>query len=627
MFVNLRSVEPIVHYMHKIQETVLTIIQATKYSFAFCWRNNRFATSIRIGIAVANTLTVYFTIQAMGWLVNVFQSITSHMAGTRYSFADFIHGEAMVPIVFLLGVIVFNSVALRLNSYIKGNWNQTLFFANQRELNEHRATLDIARFRSEEFDTLIRRIDELPWSWKTRIQFADQMIELFTTTLSFVLFGVSLVWYQPWYAVILVVTAIPMVINEFQAVQESWDIHQTMVPLHKKRHVLEKVYNRPIAFMQAQMFNQMPVLRKEIDINVGGIIDTFKKLRRLNLQKQTGNRLVMLCGLAGVITYASWSTLALAASVGTLTVIIGAARTFQGNLEAMVALVADQWNSAKGVILIEEEFLGLKSTIVTVDPVVPSFSGIPKIVFDHVSFSYPQSDTLAIRDVSFTITPGSKVAIVGKSGNGKSTLQALLMRHYDPTSGTITADGVDLKRIDPSVWSRYASALTQEYLVLERTVADEIASSRMDEIANRERILGSAEFANFSEVLESDTHGFDTQIGEEFGGRDFSGGEKQRLALARVHYRGTPILILDEPDAKLDPDSAKKVIDHVFALKDTTVIMITHHVSRAERCDEVIMMGKGRIVERGAPAELLARRGAFAEMYQDDKDRLNGVEK
>ena len=613
--------------MNKIKETMSTIFVATQYSFAFCWRNSKQATAALIAVSIANTLVVYLAIQATGSIINAVQrAVASHQA--PYSFVNFLHSDLVLPSILMLAVILCGIIIGRVKWYFSNSWKIGLHFANRRELNEHRATLDIARFKSKEFDDLTKSIEELPSSWQTRITFSEQLFDLFTTVISFVLFGAALVMYQPVYALVLIIAALPAMVIEFRLVQMWWNLFQGLVPKHKRRFVLEKAYNQPTTFMQALMFNQMPTLRKEIDINVNGILDEYDYVRKTSLKKKLLANVVMFLGLGGVIVYAVWSTVAYGLGIGTLTVIVAAARTFQGNLESIVSMVADQWNNAKGVIMIEKDFFGLRSSIVTESPVTPSFigkagvSGIPLITFDHVSFAYPTSDTLAVKDVSFTIEPGSKVAIVGKSGNGKSTLQGLLMRQYDPTSGAIFADGINLRNIKPEDWTKVASALTQEYTVLERTIADEIASSRLGQAINPEDVTTSSRFANFDEVVGDDSRGYDAQIGTQFNGREFSGGEKQRLALARVHYRGTPVMIFDEPDAKLDPDSAKKVIDQVFALKDVTVVMITHHVSRALRCDKVIMMGKGEIVEQGTPAELMTTQGAFARMYLKDKHRL-----
>ena len=126
------------------------------------------------------------------------------------------------------------------------------------------------------------------------------------------------------------------------------------------------------------------------------------------------------------------------------------------------------------------------------------------------------------------------------------------------------------------------SALTQEYTVLERTVGGEIASSRLDQPISANALASSARFACFDDVVSSDSRGYDSQIGTEFGGREFSGGERQRLALARVHYRNTPILILDEPDSKLDPESAQRVIDNVFCTQGRNGY--SYHASCVSRC-------------------------------------------
>lgn len=608
--------------MSRLRETFAVMFLAAKFSFSFCWRNNKKETVGRLVISTATTLLLYLTVQSTGLIINATQSASVKLQGDNHTLIEIARSGLLGPLILMVGVLLFGVVLGRFNWFYRNKWNQTLRFSNQRELNNHRATLDVARFRSKEYDDLQKRIQELPMSWQTRIFFADEMFTLFTTILSFALFGASLVWYRPAYALVLIGVAIPMVVVEFKTVALWWSLFQDMVPKHKRRYMLERSYHSANPFVQALMFNQMPALGKEIDINVGEVLDSYDNVRKTSVRREMVTHLLAMSGLCGVIIHAVWTTVTLGGEMGTLTIIMAAARTFQGNLEQIVSLVADQWNSAKGVILIEKEFFGLKPLIQTKYPVIPRFDLTPAIRFDNVSFAYPDTERLVLRDVSFVIEPGTKVAVVGKSGAGKSTLLALLMRHHDPTEGAIYAGDINLRNIEPSVWSNVVSALTQEYTVLERRVGEEIASSRLDQPVDLQAVADAAKFADFEEVIASDPEGFGTQIGVEFGGREFSGGEKQRLALARVHYRGTPILVLDEPDAKLDPESAQRVIDQVFALKDVTVIMITHHVSRAERCDHILVMDKGQLAEQGSHDQLMVEGSLYRSMSEKDRERL-----
>jgi ATP-binding cassette, subfamily B, bacterial len=607
--------------LRELKETMMTLFQATRYSLAFCWRNNRNATIARIIISALNTVLMYLGIQATGLVINNVQNSAGKFTSTNNFFEVFVESGLLYPMLFMVTVVLAGMIVGRFNWYYKSKWNQTLRFANQRELNNHRATLDIARFKSKEYDDLSKRIQELPTSWQTRIWFSDEMLNLFTTLVSFVIFGASLLYYKPIYAWILVVTALPMVFIEFRLGAMWWGLFETLVPHNKKRSVLERPYHAPTAFTQALMFNQMPALRREIDINIGGVLDKYESIRVTVVQKKVFTNLIAIAGLCGILVNEIWFTVTHAGQIGTFTIIFAAARTFQGNLESIVTLIADQWNNAKGVILIEKDFLGLKPLIQTEYPVVPNFEKTPRIRFENVRFIYPERDIEVLKGVNFVIEPGSKTVILGKSGNGKSTLLSLLMRQYDPTSGNIFVGDTNLRSIEPNVWCNVISALMQEYTVLERKIGEEIASSRLGEDIDMEKVAASAEFANFDGVVSSDPEGYESQIGVDFGGRDFSGGERQRLALARVHYRGTPILVLDEPDSKLDAESAQKVIDQVFGLSGVTVIMITHHVSRAERCDKVIVMGEGQVVEEGTPSELLQKDGVYASMLAKDRER------
>jgi ATP-binding cassette subfamily B protein len=573
-------------------------------------------------LEIFTTLLLYFSIQITGDVVNVVQSHIGKFIGSNNQFLNFVQSDITVTLSYYILIVIIGVIIGEVSRYFRKIWFQSLHFANKQELNNHRATLDVAKFRSKEYDDLSKRIDELPASWQTRIFFSDAMFGLFTTIISFAIFGMSLVFYEPIYAIILVLTAIPMAITEFNLVAKWWKLFQELVPKHKKRHILEKPYNNSNSFVQALMFNQMPTLREQIKENTDSVLRSYTSIRKLTLRKLILSRLIGILGLSLVIIYSIWIIVTKGGSIGAFTIVLAAAKTFQGNLSSIVSIIADQWNSAQGVILIEKEFLGLKPIVHTDYAVIPRFDLTPTIKVENLSFKYPDTEVLVLKNINFEIKPGSKVAIVGKSGNGKSTLQALLMRHYDPTSGAIFAGGVNLRNIEPKVWNNVASALTQDYTILWHKIREEIASSRPDLPIDLGSVIASSKFANFDEVVDSLLDGYESQIGLEMGGCEFSGGEKQRLALARVRYRGTPILILDEPDAKLDPESAEQVMNQVFALAGVTVIIITHHVSRAERCDNIIVMGKGEVAEQGTHRELMALEGLYYSMYHKDRERL-----
>lgn len=593
--------------------------RAAKYSLRFCLKYARRETIARALVSIGTAATTYLGVYALGAVINKVQVVCASNAPVSI-------GVFSGVLSLFVTTAILTMVVGRVAWFYRNKWQQKLRYANMQDINRFKATLDIACFKSPEFDNLSKQIEELPNGWQARIWFTDEIFSVVATVISFILFGLSLAWYKPSYAIILTVAALPMVISEFRYTSYWWKIYESLVPNAKARSVLERPYKTATAFVQAQMFNQMPELDKAIVSNTDHVFNSHDVLRRKNVRAEIMMHAIANLGLGIVVLLAIISAANKEVTLGTLSIIIAAARTFQSNLESLASLAAEQWSQAKGVNLISEKFFVLKPHVVTTYPVIPPKGIAPTLRFEHVNFTYPNMSYPVLHDVSFAIKPGSKVAIVGKSGNGKSTILSLLMRHYDPTDGAVFADNINLRNIEPNEWNEVASALMQEYAVLERPIAAEIASSRFGLPIDRERVATSADFAHFSEVVAKDAGGYDTHIGVEFGGREFSGGEKQRLALARMYYRGTPVIILDEPDAKLDPESAAEVMDNVFALAGVTVILITHHVSRAERCDDIIVLGKGKIVEQGRHEALLANNGTYASMYAKDRERLGEIQ-
>lgn len=605
-------------------ENVMTMVRAGGKSIAFSWKHGRAMFVTRLLLSVVLSILSYGLIYTSGLILNKVQfAVTNHLTGDPIIvlYTSGILLAVMLFFVVILATRYISSYA----SLMKGTLTQALRFANQREIQEHRATLDIACIRSKEYDDLEHQINDLPNNWNSRISFSEEIFGLLSTVVQFITFGTSLLWYNKWYFVVILVTGLPMIFVEFGIVNKWWKLSEDLRPQNKKRNMLTKPYHGYTMFTQAQMFNQLPTLRKQIDIMVSDVMVVYDDTRRSIFRKRFLTNTLTVVGLCVVILHYTYKIISVGGGIGTLMIVIGTARSFQGSIEYIVSLVADQWTTSKGVMLIEDKFFGLKPSLVTEYPVVLPKDITPEIVFDNVGFTYPGSDKPVLSGVSFTIKPGSKVAIVGPSGNGKSTLLALLMRIYDPSVGKITVNGISLRNVRPTDWNDVASCLTQEYAVLERKIGEEIASSRLDEPIDYQRLEDSIKFASFSDVVDSDSNGLDSQIGVEFGGRDFSGGEKQRLALARVHYRGTPVLVLDEPDSRLDPVNAEIVMNNLLSIKDMTLIIITHHVGRAEKCDHIIVMGKGTVAEQGTHEELLALNGEYKKLCDKNRETHLGV--
>jgi subfamily B ATP-binding cassette protein MsbA len=234
-----------------------------------------------------------------------------------------------------------------------------------------------------------------------------------------------------------------------------------------------------------------------------------------------------------------------------------------------------------------------------------------RVRFDRVCFRYNDGPELTIKEVSFDIPRGSIVAVVGGTGSGKTTLANLLARFYDPASGTVSMDGVDLKSMAVSDLRRMVGVVTQETVLFNDTVASNIAYGSPE--ATREQVVAAAKMANAHEFILSQPEGYDRVVGEK--GFALSGGERQRIAIARAILKNPPILILDEATSALDTVTERLVQDAINKLMaNRTTFAIAHRLSTIRNADQILVMDKGAIVERGSHEQLYAANGAYRKL-------------
>lgn len=339
-------------------------------------------------------------------------------------------------------------------------------------------------------------------------------------------------------------------------------------------------------------------------------VDLALQARNIKAKLAPGVEIIVACGTALVLWFGARQVLSGALTPGVLVVFflyLGKMYKPMRELSKMSdtyskALIG--WERIKDFLSIDLQVRDLPGA-----QTAPNFQGT--IELEHVSFGYLPG-RLVLRDLSLQVKPGQVAALVGATGSGKSTLISLIPRFYDPQSGAVKIDGVDVRKYKRKTVRQQISLVLQDTLLFRASIAQNIAYGKPE--ATHSEIVEAARLANADEFIDRLPEGYDTMIGER--GVTLSGGQRQRIAIARAIIRNSPILILDEPSTGLDAASEKLVLEGLERLMENrTTIMVAHRLATIQKADVIFVLRDGAIVERGCHEELLAANGLYAQFY------------
>ena len=440
----------------------------------------------------------------------------------------------------------------------------------------------------------------------------SQVITLLASVVALLLVG----W---WLAVILVVAIVPGIYLQFRLSREQVKHWNTTVDVRRAKGTIERQLFQPEHIAELRLYGMVRYL-----LNLRqSLRDADEKQRiifeRSFILKRLGADAIELVAQVGSLLWITFQIIAHTQPIGQFLYV-----------QQIVSRALSSMNSfVSGISSLDEQLANLFDYQEFMELDVRQggdreLTGPPEhIVVSGVSFRYPSSEHDVLKDVSLTIDRGQRVAIVGENGAGKSTLIKLISGLYAPSEGHITLDGVDLAEFSLDSWQKQLAVLQQDYLSYGfATARDNVFFGKVSKPFDQEAFDRALEKAEATDFVSKLPKGADSYVSpwmaheDGTNGVDLSGGQWQRMALARNFYREAPIIILDEPTSAIDALAESRIFNHLFADKTQTLIIISHRLTTIERADVIYMLKDGRVVEQGTHDELVAKKGEFFTMFE-----------
>jgi ATP-binding cassette, subfamily B, bacterial len=479
----------------------------------------------------------------------------------------------------------------------------------------HATRLDLALFEDPNFHDVLERARQQATD---RIGMLNAIGRLLLQSITLITLSVGVILYSPWLFLLLVICIVPAFMGESHFAFLGYSLAHQITPVRRELDYLRVIGTSRENAKEVKLFGLGDHLHRRYNSLTGEIIHKNIHLTRRRLLWGSMFAIIGSIGYYASYVFLVWQAFEGRITVGTLIFLTGAiagASTQLAGVFSLFSHIADQALHLTDLV----DFLKVQPNIRSRPDALP----VPRPIragfeFRNVSFQYPGTSRLILKNLNFRLEPGEHVALVGENGQGKTTLVKLLARLYDPTSGAIYLDGTDLREYSVEELHKEIGVIFQDFVRYDMPARMNIGVGRIENVDNDEALWIAAEKSRADRLLTRFAGGLDQMLGRRFeGGVDLSGGEWQKFALARAYLRDAQVLILDEPTAALDAVAEAEVFARFDDLsRGKMALLISHRFSTVRKSDRIVVLEGGQIYEEGTHDQLVAHGGRYASLFE-----------
>jgi ATP-binding cassette, subfamily B, bacterial len=477
------------------------------------------------------------------------------------------------------------------------------------------ASLDLQAYEDPVFYDRLERARVQATDRLVMIQGIGRLVQQAITTITL---SVSIMLFSPWLMLLLIAGVVPAFLGESHFAFLGYAKNFRQTPMRRQLDYLRILGGSKEAAKELKLFGLRNFLRDRFTQLSDQIYDENVALSRRKLIAGALLSTIGTMGYYSAYVFVIWRTVQGLLSIGSLTFLAGAIQQASSNIEQIFSTVAGIGDQALFLTDLLA-FFEMKPTIQSKPNALPIPRPIRRgVEFRNVSFSYPGNSRLILDQINFTLHTDERLALIGENGQGKTTIVKLITRLYDPTEGQILLDGIDLRDYDLDDLHREIGVIFQDFMRYEMTARENIAVGRIEEINNLDLLKDAANKSLADQTILRLPLGYDQMLGRRFEqGVDLSGGEWQKVALARAYLRDAQLLILDEPTASLDARSEFEVFHRFSELTaGKMALFISHRFSTVRSADRILVLENGKITEEGTHDQLASLVGRYAEMFE-----------